>query len=331
MKFSSKLAFPKIILVIISTFLALITLEIAVRILNIAPEVALIQKGRFQISSNPKLGYEPVPHLNYQGEDLNFYDYRGKANSLGFRDYEHNISKKSGVLRVAILGDSIAAGWGVLDTEKILPKLLEKELNDQGINAEVMNFSVSGYNIQQEIEIFKEKGIIFKPDLVILAYNLTDNQKSDGGILDTLRSQEVQPKKFILSQNRLLQKSHLFRIISFSFLNKAKRELLDFSQDTVETSLKELSLLSTKHNSQILVIVFPRFNNLQNYPFSSEHLNIQNYTIADDFYYLDLLPFFQECSKREVVSIDIYHPSEQGHVCAAKATSNYIVSSVFQE
>lgn len=314
--------------IIVAILSALLIAEAFVRLLKIAPEIGFIEKGRFRLSANPKLGYEPVPNLTYQGEDLGFYDYRGEANSLGFRDYEHNVVKQNGVFRVAILGDSIAAGWGILEGEKTFPRLLGKDLTAQGLNAEVMNFAVSGYNTQQEVEIFKDKGTIFQPDLVIITYNLTDTQKIDGGILNTLKSQEMKSPNLISSHNQFERKSHLFRIIKFSLFNKSTIEQDDFTQDTVENSLKELSSLSSKHNFQVLVIVFPRFDYLQNYPFVREHINIKNYAIDNGFPYLDLLPSLQECSKTEIVYIDIYHPSENGHICAAKVTASYIINNL---
>lgn len=316
-----------IFLIVAAIFSALLIIEMITRFLRITPEVGFIEKGRFRLSSNPKIGYELVPNLNYQGEDLNFYDYRGTSNSLGFRDYEHSLNKQNGILRVAILGDSIATGWGVLDPEKILPKLLEKELNERGIKTEVMNFAVSGYNTQQEVEIFKDKGIIFRPDLVVLAYNLTDTQKVDGGILSTLQSQGMQSGNFLPSQNQLLEKSHLARLTKIIFFDKSKIREGDSTKNSVDNSFNELSVLSKQHNFQVLVIVVPRFDDLLNYPFQQEHVKIKNYAKDNGFYYLDLLLYFQECSKKEIVYIDIYHPSEYGHICAAKSTASYIINN----
>ncbi|MEZ5973291.1 MAG: hypothetical protein R3E96_00160 [Planctomycetota bacterium] len=41
-----------------------------------------------------------------------------RINAEGFRDPERNASAASGRKRVAVLGDSIAWGWGVQDDER---------------------------------------------------------------------------------------------------------------------------------------------------------------------------------------------------------------------
>src|SRR6185369_10906142 len=106
--------------------------------------------GRFQLSRNPKIGYEPVPGLHYAGEDLSFYDYQGSSNSLGYRDREHTVAKPPGAYRILVLGDSVAAGLRIERSEDTFPFLLQDLLRAQGVNAEVMSFAVSGYNTQQE-------------------------------------------------------------------------------------------------------------------------------------------------------------------------------------
>lgn len=176
----------KLVLSLASLLVALLAAELLIRVAGAAPEVSVIRKGRFQLSRNPKIGYEPVPDLRYEGEDLSFFDYQGASNSAGFRDVEHAVAKPSGVYRVVVLGDSIAAGLRVERYEDTFPAILEKLLRERGLNAEVINLAVSGYNTQQEVELFKEKGLRYRPDLVLVAYSLTDRERVDGDILKTL-------------------------------------------------------------------------------------------------------------------------------------------------
>src|SRR5262245_12294845 len=96
----------KLTLSLVSLLVALLAAELLVRIAGVAPEVGAVRKGRFQLSRNPKIGYEPVPALHYEGEDLAFYDYQGASNRLGYRDREHAEEKPPGVFRIVVLGDS---------------------------------------------------------------------------------------------------------------------------------------------------------------------------------------------------------------------------------
>ena len=173
-------------LVLGSLFLALALSETLVRVLGSAPQVAAVEKGRFRLTSNPRIGYEPVPKLDYRGEALTFYDYRGSSNALGYRDRDHAVGKPRGVYRILVLGDSIAAGLGILDYGRTFPGMLEGLLRRRGVEAEVLNFAVTGYNTMQEVATLEERGLRYRPDLVLLAYDLNDVEQNNGNIFAIL-------------------------------------------------------------------------------------------------------------------------------------------------
>jgi lysophospholipase L1-like esterase len=108
-------------------------------------------------------------------------DFEGKANSLGFRDREHAVAKPAGVYRILVLGDSIVQGLSVANREDLFTSVLERELDaDAPGRFEVLNFGVSGYNTQQEVETLRDKGLRYSPDLVVLAYCLNDTYLDSG-------------------------------------------------------------------------------------------------------------------------------------------------------
>jgi hypothetical protein len=153
-------------LVLLSTLASLLIAELVVRQSGRAPEMFVVQKGRFRISENPLIGYELVPHFESDRAG-SMLDFRGKANSQGFRDREHSLEKPEGVFRMLVLGDSITQGLGVRDDEAVFTSVLERELNERSDGRfEVLNFGVSGYNTQQEVETLRQKGLDYAPDLV---------------------------------------------------------------------------------------------------------------------------------------------------------------------
>jgi hypothetical protein len=86
------------------------------------------------------------------------------------RSPEISLNKPPGTYRVAILGDSYTFGWGV-QQDKPFPRVMERELNKtqpNGRRFEVLNFGVPGYATFQEVGLFFEKGVQFKPDAVIV-------------------------------------------------------------------------------------------------------------------------------------------------------------------
>lgn len=88
-------------------------------------------------------------------------------NSSGFRakrDYAPDPPADS--LRIALFGDSFTAGDDVGDDEA-WSRQLEIMLNEMGLKAEVLNFGVGAYGMDQAFLRWQEQGKHFAPDIVI--------------------------------------------------------------------------------------------------------------------------------------------------------------------
>lgn len=353
----------KLALMLAGVLVALVAAELLVRAAGAAPKVYAIRKGRFQLSHNPKIGYEPVP-LVYSGRELSFYDYLGASNNLGFRDREHAVAKPAGVYRIAVLGDSIAAGLHVERNEDIFPPILERLLVQDGLRAEVINLAVSGYNTQQEVEMLREKGLQYHPDLVVVAYTMSSREHLDGDILKTLL--EAEQRQGGVSSARVsswLVKSALYRFVRFRVL-AAKRppaatpapaaaattaaapgsadtagagtaasptqHYLDLvSADTVAPYFGVLRDLARRHHFQVLIAVFPRFvRTFGSYNFGRQHQFVAELAKENGFALADLLVPFSDCRRAsaEPISSDNFHPSPYGHRCAAAAIARAVMA-----
>jgi len=317
-----------------SLLVGMVALEIMITLSGLAPDVTRVERGRYRLSANPKIGYEPIPGVEYDEENLEFYDYRGSSNSLGFRDREHAVAKASGAFRVIVLGDSVAAGLKVTEFEDTFPALLEKRLRRTDPGSEVMSFAVSGYNTQQEVETLRVKGLPYGPDLVVLAYCLNDTA-SFTDLLDALLTRAGEGERLGLAMvNPWLVKSALYRFVRYRIQplltgrDDAVRadDYADLAKDTVEASFGELATMARDAGFEVLVVVFPPFHDLVDYPHHHIH-TVMSYLAEDNgFHYLDLLPAFQECLKESdgPLSHDSYHPTALGHRCAATAAAGDI-------
>ena len=96
-------------------------------------------------------------------------------NSHGFRDYEYSKKKNKNTYRILVLGDSTTFGYGV-KIEESYPKVLEDLLNKNFKNKkiEVLNFGVSGFNLIDYYNVFKEYGAEFLPDCIIIGLMQND-------------------------------------------------------------------------------------------------------------------------------------------------------------
>jgi hypothetical protein len=97
------------------------------------------------------------------------------SNNLGMKDKPRTFEKKG--LRVAILGDSFAEGYGV-DNSQTFASLLEDKYF-AGKNIEFLNFGTAGgFGTVQEWLLYKNFVRQFKPDVVLLAF-LNNNDVTD--------------------------------------------------------------------------------------------------------------------------------------------------------
>ncbi len=114
---------------------------------------------------DPDLGWSPRP--NSQSED-GLYHY----NSMAIRSAptEYSMTPRPDVLRIALFGDSYTHGDDV-SFENSWGYYLESNLKENGIQAEVINFGVSGYGIDQAFLRWRKLGREFSPDLVILGFD----------------------------------------------------------------------------------------------------------------------------------------------------------------
>ncbi len=118
---------------------------------------------------DPEIGWvnKPGVRTRIEGPKLS---YRVEINAQGLRDREHPYAKPEGVLRVVLLGDSLAWGWGV-DNGRAFADLVEEDL---GPGVEVVNLGVPGYSNDQELWMFEREGRRYEPDLVLLCFVLND-------------------------------------------------------------------------------------------------------------------------------------------------------------
>ncbi|MFC1461801.1 hypothetical protein ACFLQR_04710 [Verrucomicrobiota bacterium] len=139
-------------------------------------------------------------------------------NSLGLRDREHDFSKKPGVFRVMLLGDSMSMAEGA-ELEETYIKQFEEMANQHSPTQiiETINAAVRGYGNDQEVLFFERVGPKFHPDLVILGFyeenDFADNRR--GGIFRLDGDKLVQTIPTKQNSSKLMYYSSQIRIQNF--------------------------------------------------------------------------------------------------------------------
>jgi hypothetical protein len=187
----------RLALVLVSTLLALVAAEVALRLLapprstqdvDLASRLALSRDSARQWKWNGLAGIvQPglTPALTYELRPGLSGTFRGRPFSTddnGFRGAPVTAAKPPGVFRVVGLGDSHMFGWGVAQEEVALARLQRRldRSSSTGSTAstasrryQVVNCAVPGYDTTLEVERFRARCRAFAPDVVVL--HVTDN------------------------------------------------------------------------------------------------------------------------------------------------------------
>lgn len=122
---------------------------------------------------DPELIYTLRP--NYVKDGVRYTESHGIL-----RSEDVSAVKPARTLRVAVIGDSIAAGLGIQEQyggqpfPEQLEDLLQSSLEPQGIAVEVLNFGTDGYGTLQEARLLETRVQRFSPDLVVLEFCFND-------------------------------------------------------------------------------------------------------------------------------------------------------------
>ncbi len=169
----------------------------------------------------PQMRGEIEHYLKQRDESIVIYDarlgwtYRPNAvqqhrgpftvNSAGLRARrEYSKAPPPDTLRIALFGDSFTAGNAISD-DAAWGHQLEMELNQAGIRAEVLNFGVVSYGMDQAFLRWQYQGRDYSPDIVIFGFqSLSINRNTN--IFTRLRypypgNHETKPRYILENQN----------------------------------------------------------------------------------------------------------------------------------
>jgi len=183
-------------LIIISTLFALFLSEIALRLMGLNPLYVSPERDRFW-KYDSLLGWVHQPGQEGIFETPQFRTVV-RINENGLRDRGHSYERQNDIERILVLGDSFAWGYGVEESERF-SQLLEKSLD-----VEVINAGVSGYSTDQELLWYRNEGIKYETDLVILVIAGNDVGDNDRQLVNTI----YYKPKFVLEEGHLVAKGY---------------------------------------------------------------------------------------------------------------------------
>jgi lysophospholipase L1-like esterase len=273
---------------------------------------------------------------------LEFLRDHVQRNRHGFRDREFSYPRTPGRRRVLAVGDSFTFGDGIERVEDTWPRVLEARLIESGGDWEVYNLAVPGTNTSFQRDMLNRRDHwSFLPDLVILGFTLNDPEPPDAN--RTIVPRKLNPP---LLPPRGLDRRLTRRSYAWAFARRTKNALLerfglkmtygDYIRSLYEDDAANWDYFvqqseglvrdARERGIQLLVVVFPMFTNLEQYPFEAFHTASFEVFAGAGAEVLDLLPVFRggETTGLAVSATDA-HPNERAHRLAAEAIAEKVL------
>jgi len=283
-------------------------------------------------SMDAELVYELTPGASAVRDGIHY-----QVNPQGFRDNDFSSPgpKTKHELRIVVIGDSVAWGWGV-EMKDAWPQQLEQLLQNAFPERKISiyNMAVNGYSTRQEVRVLQTKGLVYEPDLVILNYALNDPTIEEGGMwpyFAPVTRMETWYRAKIMWQglcNTIL--SYLDRLPSplphndpWDYTTMIHGALFD----QVEGSMQELSQMQRDYSFKTLLLITPLFDFKKNepYPWRNIHNFVGKKSLGYGFDYIDAQEYYGHYNSKQL-SVDLIHPNRLGHSIIAEAITQKIIS-----
>ena len=297
--------------------LVLIPLELALRLPPVARQFGLPGERRRQVER---------------------YDRLWERNVFHFRSPHETVSRRAGVRRVVVLGDSFSWGLLVPDSDSIWPARLERGLEP---GTEVVNMAQRGWTTANEAEFLRRVGWQFDPDLVIVQFYLNDAYESAVNLrFEEGRRAYLLPEQF---WRGYVRESALSALVSIG-VNGALYGYLLRDRETagrydstqtgwrqMQAAFREMGDSARARRTPLLLVLFPDLTagswTRETYPARALHRRVSEVASAAGFEILDLTEAFAAAGgdwKRWWAAPYDSHPNEGGHAIAADAITRYL-------
>ena len=267
-------------------------------------------------SDNPRIGHEHKPNSS-----MRLMNVMVDINTDGLRDREYPV-KNGDNYRIIVLGDSLTFGWGVAEQDTF-SNLLEENLN-KSYPTEIINFGTGNYNTEQEVNLFKEKGLKYKPDKVVLFYFINDAEATpEKSKLWFLGYSEF--ISFYWSRVNSLMDKYLSSQSFEEYYSTLYREDQEGWKNTTSAIL-ELKQLCEKENVQLQVVLLPELHDTKNQIFREVYDGMANFLGGNNIEYVNLARLFKEQNNEMDlwVSYDDAHPNAIAHKKIAESITEFI-------
>lgn len=152
--------------------ISLVSLEVAVRFLRLAPPLTTGYGGNVL---DPYLPFRPAP-FSVERRLTDGIEHVYRRNSFGLRDVEHSLEKPADSFRILGLGDSFTYGVGAAFEATYLYRL-EHQLNRRSgghPRVEIVKAGIPRSYPETQAAFLEHYGVSYAPDLILVAFEPND-------------------------------------------------------------------------------------------------------------------------------------------------------------
>ncbi len=349
---------------VIGAVVALGAVELAVRVLGLAPppvtKRVLIREDAGAdyhcYPSNPNGTFDPVPDISQgqwklykmlrQFEELPLsalpetpWCVEYTFETLGIRGPTPAPMPAPGVVRIAAVGDSFVLGEGVRYRET-----LDEQIEALAAGTEIVNFGQSGANLSMEMPAHQASIEHFgcRRALLVLLVNDVDQtdaiEATEQGAYDMINLREEQlgdlgarPWWAQLSRvgHLIDQHSRMRQVTDLTIRNYLDRHDPTKNAKNLAEMQSQLAAIAADPRCKTVVAIYPLMFQLGDYPLAPAHAKLVEMAQKAGLPVLDLLPAFAGQSERELqVHPADHHPNARAHGIAARAIVEWLKRDV---
>ena len=210
-----------------------------------------ITRMRFVRSTYDLLDYELIP--SFRGGIFRGLPF--ETNGWGMRDREYALKPPPNTYRIAILGASYEMGASVR-VEDRFEWLLEDRLNREGPGAprrhyEILNYSVGGYSLVQDLVVAERKTFRFAPNVVIVGIRANDTSVALGHMV------RVVSRRYVIAYPEIRKKLRDAGVQPGMSELKLRRVIAPIIPDLLRWSLARIARLCRANGARPVALVIP--------------------------------------------------------------------------
>jgi len=268
----------------------------------------LDNSGLLKYSTTEGLIYELLPNLDTKYKLVDF-----RTNQEGFRDKNHALETSS--RKVAILGDSFTMGTGVAEEDLYVQqtkKLLSE--SDTKNSYEFFNFGVSGYALNNYINILQKNTLKYQPDLVVIGFCAANDHYELGNDF-SLDDFKIKPKKNVFWD------SYLKKLIQIKLRKKQAPIIYQSTQmKYVNKQFEELQKLLKAHNIKGIILYMDLVYD------AIRVSKIKELALQNDLLFLDTSHCFKNKDLNQYILNKLDpHPNNKANIIFAKQLKDFIL------